>query len=153
MLGSTIRACWGFACEGRRRRGFNSDRVTLLRRLTRISVIRTRDGAFARHHRTEEGGDLLGRSGNGLASGSTRTCNQTIMSGGTSTRFVDFPAPFVEFDHVRCGSRGLSGAKLVRFVCNRNLDLGHVPCVRGNVRRQVSRGERGQANSLRHRTS
>lgn len=61
LLGSTIRACWGFTCEGRRRRGFNSDRVTPLWRLTRISVIRTRDGAFARHHRTEERQGLVGK--------------------------------------------------------------------------------------------
>jgi len=70
----------------------------------------------------------------------------------TSTA-ADARLPFLmKFDRVRCGLvRVVSDAKLVRFVCNRNLDFGHVPPVGDNVRALVSPGDRRQENSLRQR--
>jgi hypothetical protein len=46
--------------------------------------------------------------------GRTRTCNQTVMSGGIMVGFVDFVVFLVKFDRIRCGSRGLL---LVRNWC------------------------------------
>jgi hypothetical protein len=36
--------------------------------------------------------------------GRTRTCNQTVMSGGISISFVDFAAFSIAFDGIRCVS-------------------------------------------------
>jgi hypothetical protein len=46
--------------------------------------------------------------------GRTRTCNETVMSGGTSSSFVDFPAFLFAFDRVCCA---LSRLFLVRNWC------------------------------------
>ncbi len=48
--------------------------------------------------------------------GRTRTCNQTVMSGRISIRFVDDAAFLPRFDRVRCGSMS---SFLVRNWCGR----------------------------------
>ena len=51
--------------------------------------------------KTNQDTDILGGPGR------TRTCNQTVMSGGISIGFVDFAALLFDFDCVRCISIGL----------------------------------------------
>jgi hypothetical protein len=55
--------------------------------------------------------------------GRTRTCNQTVMSGRISVRFVDFAAVSSAFDRVRCG---LIRSFLVRNWCGPQSRLGCV---------------------------
>ena len=51
-----------------------------------------------------------------LVSGRTQTCNQTVIRGGISTRFVDFAVFLFDFNRVCVVSfRFVSGAKLVRL--------------------------------------
>jgi hypothetical protein len=73
------------------------------------------------------------------------------MSGGIMAAAVEFPAFFVEFDHVRCASRGLF---LVRNWCGSFAIETWTRALRSvgaNVRTQVSPGDRQQANTVCHR--
>lgn len=70
---------------------------------------------------------------------------QTVMSGRIIATAVNLPALLQEgrlrsFRLVRVDS----GAKLVRFVRNRNLDLGRAPWVGDNVKTQVSPDSPGE---------
>ena len=93
--------------------------------------------------KTKQDTDILGGPGR------TRTCSQTVLSGGIIVAAVKFPALFVEFDNVRCASCGLL---LVRNRCESSVVESWTRALRSlgdNVRTQLRPSDRRHTASCR----